>query len=379
LLKAVGRPGSSGLSVAAQSITTLAVGLVLVFSGWGARGGALAYLGGALAHLAAAAWWSRDLWRRPEGVPAAGSAGAPAGASEESARARSPHSFSAGALALLRESAPLALSGAFIAIYFRIDAVLITFFHGQAAVGLYGGAHRFFEGLVLVSAAYRSVIYPVMARAADGPAEALAVLCRKSLRLHLMFTIGIAVFVTFQASAIIAVLLGEAYAPAAPALAILIWGLPSAFMADTLLHLLTAQRRQSAVAVTLGLTAAFNVAVNLVVIPRFSFLGSSAVAVVTEALGFGLMFFALGRSLPKIGFFGVARAPLLAGMLSACALAMMSPFDPGGPLGLVLMGLFATTAYMAALVVLGALGRTEFELVRSLLPERPGGRRERRT
>ena len=62
---------------------------------------------------------------------------------------------------------------------------------------------------MLISAAYRSVLFPVMARAADGPREALGVLCRKSLRLHLLFTVGVAVFISFQARQVIEVILGR--------------------------------------------------------------------------------------------------------------------------------------------------------------------------
>jgi hypothetical protein len=89
------------------------------------------------------------------------------------------------------------------------------------------------------------------------------------------------------------------------------------------------------------------VALNLLLIPGFSFLGSAAVAVVTEVVGFGLMYVALAKSLPGIGFATLARAPLVAGGL----------------------------AYLAALVGLGAVGRAELELARSLLPGAGASRR----
>jgi len=370
LLKSGNRAGVAGMSVVAQSATALAVGVVLVFSRAGAMGGALAYLAAATVHLGVALVTSRDLWR--------------AAAPDEAARdadSTAPPAPLLGYLALLREAAPLALSGVFIVVYFRIDSVLLHAIKGESAVGLYGGIYRFFEAFVLLSAAYRSVLFPIMARAADGPAQALGVLCRKSLRLHLMFTIGVAVFVTFRAREIIVLVLGPDYAPAAAGLAILIWALPGAFMADTMLHLLAAQRRQSVSARAVAITALFNVAINLTLIPYFSYLGASATTVASEALSFALMYMAFGRSVPRIGLFGVARAPLIAGGIAAATMVLLSPLDPGGAWGIALMGTFAMAAYILALVALGALGRQDAELVQEILPAalRASLRGERRT
>jgi O-antigen/teichoic acid export membrane protein len=366
LLKSAGRAGSAGLSVLAQSVTAVAVGLALLFAGMGAFGGACAYLAAAITHLTVAAIWSRGLWRR----------GARAGA-EPSAAVAAPSlaAVSApleptwhGPFGLLREAAPLALSGAFIAVYFRIDSVLLQVFKGAPAVGLYGGVYRFFEAFILLSAAYRSVLFPVMARVADGPGGSLGVLCRKSLRLHLMFTIGVAVFFTFQARPIVTLVLGEAYAPAAPALALLMWALPGAFMADTMLHLLAAQRRQAVSARAVAVTAIFNVVLNLILIPSLSLYGAAAATAASEALSFALMFLAFGRTVPRVSLFAVARAPLVAGAIAGGALMLLRPLGTGGLLGLMLMGTFAVSAYVFALVALGALGRQDAELAYELLP-----------
>jgi O-antigen/teichoic acid export membrane protein len=246
-----------------------------------------------------------------------------------------------GPLGLLREAAPLALSGAFIAVYFRMDSVLLNACQGATAVGLYGSVYRFFEAFVLLSAAYRSVLFPVMARVADGPAGSLGPLCRKSLRLHLMFTVGIAVFFTFQAKQIVTLVLGPQYVAAAPALAVLMWALPGAFMADTLLHLLAAQRLQGLSARAVAITAVFNVGLNLAVIPFFSLYGAATVTVLSELLSFGLMYFYFSRTVPRISLLGVARAPVIAGVISGAALVVLAPLDPGGLQGLVVMGTFA--------------------------------------
>lgn len=279
-------------------------------------------------------------------------------------------------LALMREAAPFALSGVFIAIYFRMDSVLLNVLQGPAAVGLYGSVYRFFEALVLVSAAYRSVLFPIMARSADGPPEALGVLCRKSFRVQLIFTVGVAVLVTVESRRIVEVLLGPAYAEAAPALAILMWALPAAFMLDTLLHLLAAQRRQIDTARVVAITAAFNVALNLVLIPRWSILGAAAATVASELVCFALMFATFRRTVPGTGLARAIRAPLAAGIAAALAMAALAPVSPGGASGMVFSGCVGVFVYVVTLVVMGAVGRADADLLRAMLPaalaRRPG-------
>jgi len=338
------------VSIVAQSATAVTVGAALVLSGFGALGGACAYFLAAIVHLVVAAIWARDLWWKIKPT-------------KENLRPVWP-----SWRALIKEAMPFAISWAFITVYFRIDSVLLNLFKGSTDVGLYGSCYRLFEAFVLFSVAYRSVLFPVMARAADGPAESLGVLCRKSFRLHLMFTVGVAVFMTFEAKQVIGVLLGPAYVAAAPALVILMWALPGAFMAGTLLHLLAAQRRQSVSARAMAITALFNVMANLVLIPRFSLVGAAATTVASELLSFTLMFLAFSRTVPGIGLFGVARAPLVAGAIAGGALVLLSPLNPGGAAGLALMAILAMSAYVLALVALGALGRQDFELVQAVLP-----------
>jgi O-antigen/teichoic acid export membrane protein len=353
LLRSAGRVKRARLSLVVKNLGAIVIGTALVFPATGARAAAIAWCAASILHLAAATFWSRDLWSRPQ-------------------RAEQAVAHKHEVLARLRDAAPLALSGAFILLYFRADSVLLTIVSGPRATGLFGACIQFFAALVLISAAYRSVLLPALPRADDRPSAALAVLCRKSLRLQLMVTVGVAVFVGFQAKQVLTVVLGEEYAAAAPALSILMWALPGAFLADTLLHLLAVQRRQSVGARVMALTVLFNVMANLVVIPRFSFVGAAVVTVLSQLLSFTLMYLAFDRAAPRVNLFTVARAPLLAGAFASAAMVLLSRLSPGGPMGLVLMATFTITAYLLALVALGAIGRHDADLLTEILPSETG-------
>lgn len=396
MLRAAGRAGRSGLNLTVQSIAALACGAGLLGIGLGPSAGAYAFLAGAIVRTISALAWSHDLWlgsaKRAAGASSALAARAPAelpggvdavriGAAApeavlgDSAAALAARAFRSPA-ALLREAVPLALSGIFIALYFRIDAVILRTLQGDVAVGLYAGVYRMFEAFAILAVTFRSVLFPVMARAADGPDGSLGVLCRKSIRLHLLFTLGVAVFFTFQAPAIVRVVLGPDYAAAAPALAILIWALPGSYMADSLLFMLTAQRRQSLGTWAVGITAVANVILNLLLVPRISFLGSAVATVASECLSFALLFAMFQRAAPVRGLGAVVWRPVVAGAVLAAGLAATSSWGQPGIAGLAIAGISSMTAYALLLVVLGAIGREDLQLVKSLIPSaarRPEG------
>lgn len=349
LLRAAGRAGRSGMNLTLQSVAALACGALLLRLGLGPLAGAYAFLVGAIVRSLSAFVWSRDLWRR-DAVPAT----------------LAPATVRYGML--IREAFPLALSGIFIALYFRIDSVVLRTLRGDQAVGLYAGAYRMFEAFAMLAVTFRTVLFPFMARTADGPGGSLAVLCRKSIRLHLLFTFGVAVFFTFEAPAIVRVVLGPGYAAAAPALAILMWALPGSYMADTLLFLLTAQRRQSLGTWAVGITAAFNVTLNLLLVPHLSFLGSSAATVASEWLSFALLFAMFQRAAPVPGIVTVVWRPIVAGAALAAVLAATSSWVPPGIAGLAIAGVGSLAAYALVLGMLGAFGQEDLALLRGVLP-----------
>jgi O-antigen/teichoic acid export membrane protein len=359
LLRAAGRAGRAGLSLVTASAAGLILAGILFAAGAGLAAGAAACVVAAATHLATALWSSRDLWSL-----------APAGAADEA-----PGPLSRTLRALLREAAPVAVSGVFIALYFRIDSVMLHMLQGERAVGLYGGIYRLFEAFTMIAVAFRSVLFPVMARAGDGPRAALAVLCRKSLRVHLLFTALVAVFITCEAPALLRLLLGGAYEEAAPGLRLLIWALPAAFMADTMLHLLIAQRLQGLATWAVGAAAVFNIALNLILIPAFSFVGASVATVASEILCFSILFALFSRSSPGVSLAPLVGRPLLAAGVVGAGLMLVHPHLPSGLPGLAVAAAGALLVYLMALALLGAIGRDDLALVRALLPAARGGSR----
>jgi O-antigen/teichoic acid export membrane protein len=365
LLRNDGRAGAAGLALVVQSITALSTGVVFLLLGFGIYTGACAYLCGAIVRLIAASGWAAKHWR-----PLANFRSWPNPFGQHRPQGQELRST----LLLVRDTAPLALSGVFFILYFRADTVMLERLAGPQAVALYGSVFRFFEAMVLVSVAYRSVLFPVMARRADA-IESLAALCRKSFRLHLMFTIGVAVVVTILSPNIVALVLGPKYGAAAPVLAAVVWALPAAYMIDTLMHLLAAQRRQLASARAVTIAAFANVLFNALCIPRWGASGAAIALIGGELVCFGILLAEFRRTVPGVGLARALRAPLLAGVAAAFTMSALAPVGPGGVSGMVLSGCVGILVYLLVLSLLGAIEPEDRMMVEEMIPARM--RRER--
>lgn len=345
VLKSAARAGAAGLAVLAQSATALACGAGLVALGVGPLGGAVAYLAASLVHVGVGAYQARGLLPKS---PRSGRDGGDAGRLDPG-RLDPRHG-----LALLRKAAPLALSGIFIAVYFRIGAVILHAVQGKEAVGLYGSVYRLFETFAPLSAAYYSVLFPALVRAADGPAGALGRLLRPHLRLISLLSIGLAAFVSLAARPIIALVLGREYLRAAPALSILAWAVPPALLAGLLYYALIAAGRQGRGTAATGVTAVANITLNLILIPRFSYVGAAAATAASEILSFSLLYWILRDR--GIGLAAVLWRPLLAGAALAATLAAAIPRLPAGLPGLASAAVLALLVYGLLLFALRAAG-----------------------
>ena len=82
---------------------------------------------------------------------------------------------------------------------------------------------------------------------------------------------------------VVHVLYGNQYLPAGPLLAILIWSEIGVFFAAVVINIMIAKNQQSLLPVPTLVGAAVNVALNLVLIPRYAATGAAWATVISHA------------------------------------------------------------------------------------------------
>jgi O-antigen/teichoic acid export membrane protein len=229
-------------------------------------------------------------------------------------------------------------------------------------VGEYIAAYRPLDILVAIFvSSINAAVLPAFTRVATESHAALARLMRTSGTLALVFGVPIAIFVTFYAHVALSVIMRPndlAQAPmAAPAMAILVWTYPCILLLTLLYNALYALHKQRVVTIAFVVTLVFNVSLNLILIPHFSYLASAALTVASEVLNGTIVLIALRRSL---GTLGLTRAAQKMGVVTAATVLTLWALQR--------YGIFVSAPIGAIVVLLGlrltrVLGPAEQEIL----------------
>jgi O-antigen/teichoic acid export membrane protein len=169
-------------------------------------------------------------------------------------------------------------------LYFKIDAVMLSFLWGDIETGHYGNAYDFLEGSLFVSGSMAAVLYPKLVQA---DAATRGAIFDTALR-FLMVVAACGIFaLCFVAPWLGLVLAGEAFNGAIQPMRILAWGLPFMFANGLMSRWLFAQNRERFALITASLAALFNLIGNAILIPHYGSVGAAATTLATE----GLLFF----------------------------------------------------------------------------------------
>jgi O-antigen/teichoic acid export membrane protein len=256
---------------------------------------------------------------------------------------------------LLRAALPFAVLVLLDVLYSRADAVLVFTIKGRGDAGLYGVSYRFVDTLLAIAISpFNAAALPAFNRIAAGSRAALHGLVVSGVRIMLVLGMPVAVAATVYAREILTIVGGKPeYLGAVPALEWLAWSFPCFTVLAILYNALYAARRAGDVAAMLGVTLVFNVGLNLLLIPRYSFFASAALTTASEALNVAMAGWAVRRHVGPLAAWPVAARVTLA------ALAMALVTWALRPLGLVAGLPAGVLTYLATIRLLQTLGAPE--------------------
>ncbi len=268
---------------------------------------------------------------------------------------------------LLRQGAPFFVLTLLLTIYYRADMQILGFLKGCShtatcdVTGEYGVAYRPLDVLsAIVLGSVSAVVLPLLNRMVAESHAALARVVRMATVLSLTVGVPTALLVTFFAPQAIQVVGGNAYLAAAPALAVLIWTFPCALLESIWFNALYALHRQRVVINAFIVTAIFNIGLNFLLIPHFSYMASAALTVASELLNLAIVFVALRRSLGPLRC--ATSAAKLTGVVAIASVLLWAVH----PLGII-VGLPAGVATIVlAIKLMRLIGPGEREVLASV-------------
>ncbi|HYR49253.1 MAG TPA: flippase [Candidatus Eisenbacteria bacterium] len=269
---------------------------------------------------------------------------------------------------LVRRWFPLALPFAFTFfltnLYFRADVPILQHYRSFAEVGWYTFAYKPFEALQFIPLAIQVVVYPLLGVyfIADVSRLKLAYARFFKVLLLLGWPLTVGTFVLVHPIGRLFRLFTQSEA----SLRILAIAIVFLFVNSAFYAMLNATNRQHMNAWATGLAAGINIVLNLIFIPFYGYLASSATTVVTEAAlcVFGWWFIQRSRPELRLPVVGLSWRILLAGAVMGVVLYPLSRFSifislPAGGI-----------AYLVAIYLIRAIDPEEWRLARQGLLSR---------
>ena len=226
---------------------------------------------------------------------------------------------------LLRASIPFGVVGLATMTSYKIDTVLLSFYHGDAMVGWYAAPYNLIMMLMIISHSINQSLYPSLTRRYTQDTGAVNRVFGRVMKYLLIISLPIAMGATILARPIVAALYGDAFRQSALALQVLIWVLPAMFLTDLFGHTAMAMDNERGVARLNAVSAVFNVTLNLLLIPAYGLVGAAVTTVLTELVEIVQYRHLLRREMRSVSLKDTLVRPLAAGiMMSAFVLVARS-------------------------------------------------------
>jgi O-antigen/teichoic acid export membrane protein len=261
----------------------------------------------------------------------------------------------------IKEALPFGLSTIFATVVYSIGTVMLSSMKGDAAVGWYNAAYRMEQVFLFVPTAWGAAIFPVMSNFYVASRDSLRFSFEKSFKYLTILGIPIGVGITLLAQRFILVIFGAQYASSILALQILVWSPVAVYVSTSFGYLFQALNKQIIQTKIAGICMILCVTLNLILIPKYSYIGAGVATVATD-LTAAALYFVWGS---KVGYslFNRNSAGIVAKVLISSALmgVFIIYFHNLTLLALVPL---ATLLYFVVLYIVGGINKEDMDLAR---------------
>jgi len=263
----------------------------------------------------------------------------------------------------LKEAWPFGITGLFMNIYFMIDSIILSIMVNNAVVGYYSAAYRLIIVLLFVPIILNVVIFPVMSQFYVTSKDYLRLAYEKYFKYATILGIPLGVGTTLLADKIILLIYGTQFLPSIIALQILVWSTVLIFLSSAFARLLEVSNKQLVLTKITAFNAVINIILNILLIPKFSYIGASFVTVFTEISSLIIVI----KVITTMGY-GLTRKDLLAIIKVIAASFVMAVFIIiFNNWNLFLLIISSTVIYMLTLFLMKGFDDEDIEIIRSIL------------
>lgn len=182
---------------------------------------------------------------------------------------------------LFKQSWPVSLTLILNVVYFRADSFMIAYFKGVSDVGIYNVAYLVFQSVLVLPAFIMNSYYPLMLRSFKG-------IKKVGLGLLILSLMGV-ILTLILAPFMIRILTGGGFEGSVRSLQILSLGFPAYFLSAILMWVMVTKGQYKTMLLIYAAGLVFNLLLNFIYIPQYSFTAASWITVASEYLILGLL------------------------------------------------------------------------------------------
>lgn len=189
---------------------------------------------------------------------------------------------------LLKIAIPFALAGIFVKASTQIDVVLLGNLAGDRFTGWYLIPSKITNALTVLPGAFATSFFPAMSYYFIVSRERLARIFERAMGYLLIISLPISAGVIVLADKIVLGMYGSVFEASIQPLKIFMISLVFIFLNFPVGNLLNACNKQTINTINMGIALVVNIILNIILIPKYTFMGASIAALATAVLLLGL-------------------------------------------------------------------------------------------
>ncbi|MCX6766963.1 MAG: flippase [Candidatus Moranbacteria bacterium] len=227
----------------------------------------------------------------------------------------------------LKESYPVGISAIIVFAYFKLDTILLSILKTSSDVGIYNAAYKVLENVSFFPAMFVGLVMPIMSRYIFHERKKFELVADKTFKVFLVLTTPLFIGTVFLAPSIIRLIGGSGFMEAVPVLRLLAAAMIFIFFGNFFTNVIIAGSLQKKLMGILLFCAVFNVSLNLILIPRYSYIGAAITSSLTEGLVVVLSCFIAWKNLKYFPSFAKILPILVSGAGMALVFHYLQSFN----------------------------------------------------
>ncbi len=187
---------------------------------------------------------------------------------------------------LIRDAVGIGAAGMIALLHFRGDAILLSLLKPASDVGIYTIAYRFVDQAFFLPGIFVAAVFPILTRYIHNRDARRDTAINRSFQVLVLAGLGVAIMCFTMADPFVRLVSGDQFLAAIQPLRILALSVPFLFASPVFYNVLISTNHQRDLIVISSGAVVFNMALNLALIPPYTYNGAAVATVASEAASF---------------------------------------------------------------------------------------------